>query len=497
MRGELRGLFAKFRDGGSFPQMTFARGTDGVNRARGVSGKIDERAVRVHVEAEEESVRAREALSEKPFNQRRVHAAAIGFRASAVDDAIDVQHALVMGLALAEGNFGVVAKFAIVRDSASVQSGLSVAQKSGDGVTDLGSHAMAIGVPVGAQVAQESAAFVERERLPNLLRGGTKSVDDGAPVDASVGCGAELAADKAQEAASGARTLLTPKQRPGTLRSMRLRQQAAARKHMNVSGEALRFESEGDVDAGQAGTDEQDAAILRNVLQRRGRPRMRNVAFAVIGEPADVQVRRREVPDGQYDEPSDEDGAVFELNVDAGGLDGEGRDFVLKPLKVAGAALDGFVEQRGDVAAVTRARKKISGLDGGVVIRLRPAEEVIRFVGEGAHAGGGNVEQMAGMLGAIGDAAARRGRFVDDGDGESRVAAQQLRGDDRAAEAASDDYHVERGVAQREAFPGRRRQDGAGAKVGTAQQEQSGGHRDISWHARKFFVSGGITELHS
>ena len=59
---------------------------------------------------------------------------------------------------------------------------------------------------------------------------------------------------------------------------------------------------------------------------------------------------------------------------------------------------------------------------------------------------------MAGKFCAVSDAASRGGAFVDDGDGKIGGAAQKMCGEHRTAEAAADDYYIERGIAQMTPF---------------------------------------------
>ena len=77
---------------------------------------------------------------------------------------------------------------------------------------------------------------------------------------------------------------------------------------------------------------------------------------------------------------------------------------------------------------------------------------MIGLVGESAHAAGGDIQQVAAVFGAVGDAAAGRGAIVNEGHGESWKAAQEMRGEDGAAETAADDYYVRRRIAQKAAF---------------------------------------------
>ena len=78
-----------------------------------------------------------------------------------------------------------------------------------------------------------------------------------------------------------------------------------------------------------------------------------------------------------------------------------------------------------DVIAVNRARNERKG--GWAVFTAAPAQpfvQMVRLVGEGAHISDANVQQMAGVVGRIGDAAAKRFAFagIDDNDVSRRNA---------------------------------------------------------------------------
>lgn len=143
-----------------------------------------------------------------------------------------------------------------------------------------------------------------------MLGDGTKRVDDRAPIAAGVRRGAELGADEAQKAANGARTVLVPKLRPWIFRLVRLRQQAAAGKNVDAAGETIGLEAESKVNAGEARADQQDLAIFGDVFVRGRGPGIGSVARAGVGEAGDVEVRGREIADGQDDGLRLEGGAV-------------------------------------------------------------------------------------------------------------------------------------------------------------------------------------------
>lgn len=178
------------------------------------------------------------------------------------------------------------------------------------------------------------------------------------------------------------------------------------------------------------------------------------------------------------------------MNDEAGAIGDEGSDFALEPAEIAGAAVDGFLEQFADVAAIEGAREEVGGFGGRIIVGLRPAQEMIGFAGQSAHAGGGNIQQMAAILGAVGDAASGRGALVNEGDRESWSAAQEMRSEHGTAEAASDDYYIERRIAQRAAFRAGNENEKRvrmSIEVRRFVLEQSRGQRAGSWRSHNAF----------
>ena len=70
-------------------------------------------------------------------------------------------------------------------------------------VGDFGSEAMAVNIPMGTSVAQESFLLVDRKRLPDLLRDGTQAVDYAAPVDTFFRGSVNLISNQTEQAARG------------------------------------------------------------------------------------------------------------------------------------------------------------------------------------------------------------------------------------------------------------------------------------------------------
>ena len=165
-------------------------------------------------------------------------------------------------------------------------------------------------------MAEKSFSFVVRKRLPDLLRDRPQGIDDGAPIAAGFCRSAEFGANQTQEAANCARTSFIPELWPKMLRRVGLRQKAAAREHVNVPGEALRFKRDGDVDAGETGADQKNTAILGYVFECGRRPRVGRVARAVVGEPGDFDIGGRKISDGEHEGLRHESCAVGELDID-------------------------------------------------------------------------------------------------------------------------------------------------------------------------------------
>ena len=102
----------------SLPQASFARRADGVEKIGTECHWYDQGAVFGNVEAQEQRIGACEVLALKAVQQWIVEPAAIGFRAGAVDYAVDMQGLLFAALAVAVGDFHAVLVFPICRDPA-------------------------------------------------------------------------------------------------------------------------------------------------------------------------------------------------------------------------------------------------------------------------------------------------------------------------------------------------------------------------------------------
>ena len=101
-----------------------------------------------------------------------------------------------------------------------------------------------------------------------------------------------------------------------------------------------------------------------------------------------------------------------------------------------------------EVAAIEAARDEAEAVRVGrdLALRDQPAPEMIGIVGEAAHIGGAHVEEMAGIVGRIGEAATEIGAPLDDRDRDSPgIAAQEMGRHQRAAGAAADDGDPESG----------------------------------------------------
>ena len=233
---------------------------------------------------------------------------------------------------------------------------------------------------------------------------------------------------------------------------MRLRQQAPARDRDHRGGAAARAQLERDVEHGQAGADEQDRGVAPDHLERAGQPRIADVGRA--GREAAIgqrRVRGRIVPDREH----------HAVGHHAPGADRHDRAGAVRRRRRAGDLGDdalqrdagrgrprGPLEQVLEVLAVELARHE-RGRDARV-LGHGEAQEVVRIVGQGAHAAGRHVEHVLLGASAVGEAASHAAGLVGQEDAQAaaaRAAGQEVSGHRRAAEAGAhhDDDPITRG----------------------------------------------------
>src|SRR5580698_2008511 len=145
-----------------------------------------------------------------------------------------------------------------------------------DRIANLGSDAMAMNFPVRAHVPQKSFALVERQRLPNLLGYRTESTHHVSPIATTFLRRPQLCTYQPQKPTDSSRTLLVPELGPGARFPMNPGDQPAARKNVDVSSKPFRLQGHHDINTGQTGTDQQDVAVLWNIVECC-RPCRRNV----------------------------------------------------------------------------------------------------------------------------------------------------------------------------------------------------------------------------
>lgn len=208
-----------------------------------------------------------------------------------------------------------------------------------------------------------------------------------------------------------------------------------------------------EIDRRQAGADEQDLGVGRNVGERPGRPRQVGVAPPAVEfdeiDPRD-RVLAGQVADRQHDAIGRERAAVEQAHDGpAAGVvqvDGFPGDFLAHHAVRRGAAR-GLVGV-AHVVAEEMARHEVAraGVRGNSRTRREPAQEAARVVGKRAHAAGRNVEPVRGIAGAVRHAAAEFAPPLDERDAEGRRRApQQVGRDETSRGAAAENEHRGRG----------------------------------------------------
>jgi hypothetical protein len=116
-----------------------------------------------------------------------------------------------------------------------------------------------------------------------------------------------------------------------------------------------------------------------------------------------------------------------------------------------GTTAAGFLDQMAEVGAVNPARHEVLGgqrLDAHIqkdgLARAQPFREMPGLVRESAHLTGGNIEKVQEIVGAIGDAPAKGGLFINERDPQMGVEAGEMDGYHGAREARADDRDIEK-----------------------------------------------------
>ena len=180
-----------------------------------------------------------------------MNASAISFRACAVDDSINAQESLSLGLAIAPGDFNVVTEFPTGDQSSSMNGSFSAVKELCDRVANLGSDPMPVNFPVRPHMSQKSLALAEWQGLPDLLRHRTEGIDYFSPIAVTFRCSPDLRPYQPQKPASCSRTLFVPELGAAASRSMNPGHQPASRENVDVSCKPFRLQGYRDIHAGQ------------------------------------------------------------------------------------------------------------------------------------------------------------------------------------------------------------------------------------------------------
>ncbi len=190
-----------------------------------------------------------------------------------------------------------------------------------------------------------------------------------------------------------------------------------------------------EVHHGEAGAEHEDVADLGDPLC----PRVGDES-GVGRELGRGPVRAGAAAGGQHDGARLDPLAVGEVDDEPGAGPGDVDDLGAAAYEAGIAGELGRGRQQAlDVATEDGARRELVRLEAGVVVVAQPPQEVLGVAGEGAHAGGGDVEEVA-LVGRRVGLAAPGGRCrVDQLDAEAgRQGGDQVGGDQRAAGSCPD-----------------------------------------------------------
>ncbi len=221
-----------------------------------------------------------------------------------------------------------------------------------------------------------------------------------------------------------------------------------------------------DVIGGESRADKENVVVAVDAFEHAFGPGDVNVAAAVEKFlRAAHGVFAGEVADGEDNAVGVDGASVFKINAGAGrtgigngrtgrgGGGGAGGEFfdvdrfagdVLEDAVVF-ESLAGFGKEPADIIAVEAAGEKVVGADVFGIADAAgafagPVDEMIGSVGEGAHAGGGDVEAVTTIVGAVGHAATHGRVSLDQRDAcAGRSLAHELHCDERPGKAAADD----------------------------------------------------------
>ncbi len=289
-------------------------------------------------------------------------------------------------------------------------------------------------------MAQETAALVRRQALPKLLRIGAERIHDRAP-DSLVICrphfpahGPQMIGDRAEIG------IRQPGRAMGRRVAMAARQQAAAGQGIDAAAMAGIEQGDDAVHHGQPGADQQHRRLR---IQVRRRPRIPGIAEimrrgVLVRENCRRPGRPRRLHSGGRCRPP------------RPARRGPVRSPWPRPGPDAGCGRGRSARSRCPADPGCRRHR------AGAARRYRPCRprrrrwrccraaepihEMIGLVDEGAHAAGAHIQQMVGVAGGIGEAAAELGVLLDQIDpAVGQRTLEQLHRQQRAAETGADD----------------------------------------------------------
>jgi hypothetical protein len=174
----------------------------------------------------------------------------------AVDHAVHAKAIEVSGLAVAVSHIDSVDVFGVRGNSPGMGLDLAVLYLRGKPRADCWRYAVAMHIPIGADVTQEAPPLLQRKGAPDFLREWTKRVNHRSP---STSCSFRcfyLRANQMQKSSKGLWRLLLPEWWPGSSRPMRLRQQSSAGKDVDRPAKSATAQADGDVDTGESGANQ-------------------------------------------------------------------------------------------------------------------------------------------------------------------------------------------------------------------------------------------------
>ena len=426
------GLLADLGHRGGLVEVAAAQRADGVQRDRRRE-HAEDAAVVGGVDAESRRAGADQAGAGERGEERVLDRR--GDRARAVDDG---GHGDLGAVAEADGHVTGAVGRAGAGDGAGVPLPAAGLGDVGQPAGGHGRHPVPADLPAPGVVLEEDPAVVLGQPAPQLGGDGPQPVDGGAPVAGLLDGARDVGVDGVPQ--------LVERGEPGD--AGRRRDRRRGRQHVvaghqvvtrhRVQGAARPVGGDRDVDHGQAGADEEQVAVGELLG-----PGVRDQAAGRD------QVRRRPVDAGlgagREDHRAGHDRAALVEADDepvAAPVDAEDPGLAAYEPGVGGV-LGGGAQQALDVLAVHAARHEVLGLGLAVVVLAHPAVEVVGVAREGAHAAGGDVQQVAVVGGGVRRAAPGRRAGIDQLDAEPRRQPRdQVGGGQRAAGAGADHHHT-------------------------------------------------------